>query len=149
MLIDTGGSLHGYQSDTTRTWVLGGEPSDEVRKVWTAVRDAQRRAFEAIRPGVTGASIDRVARESLEKAGFGSGYTHFTHRLGHGIGLRGHEGPYLDGGNTRPLVAGNTFSVEPGIYLYGKLGVRIEDIALVTEGGADHFGSWQKGPESP
>ncbi len=149
ILVDTGGSLHGYQSDITRTWVVGGDPSVELRKAWTAVRDAQRRAFDAIRPGATGADLDGIARRTLVEAGFGGGYTHLTHRPGHGIGVQGHEGPYLDGGNQRPLVAGNTFSVEPGVYLYGSYGIRIEDIALVTASGGDHFGSWQAGPEAP
>jgi len=146
ILVDTGGDLHGYQSDITRTWVLGGEPTAEVSKVWTAVRDAQKHAFDAMKPGVRAGDIDRIARESIEKSGFGSGYANFTHRLGHGIGMRGHEGPYLDGGNDRPLEVGNTFSDEPGIYLYGKFGVRIEDIVVITEDGADHFGDWQPGP---
>jgi len=146
VLVDTGGSLHGYQSDITRTIVFDAEPPSEVTKAWTAVRDAQRRAYEAIRPGVTGAHLDGVARQALADAGYDGGYGHLTHRLGHGIGMQGHEGPYLDGGNDRPLEPGNTFSNEPGIYVYGKFGVRIEDIVVVTEDGADHFGTWQPSP---
>ena len=149
VLVDTGGSLHGYQSDNTRTWVFDASPTQEVERVWHAVRDAQRRAFEALRPGPPCASIDRAARESIAASGYGEGYATFTHRLGHGIGMEGHEEPYLDGGNTLPLAPGMTFSDEPGIYLSGRFGVRIEDIVAVTEDGGDHFGSWQLGPRSP
>ncbi len=149
VLVDTGGELHGYQSDITRTWVFRGNPSTEVRSAWNAVRDAQRRAFEAIRPGALCRDVDRAARESIERAGFGAGYTSFAHRLGHGIGLEGHEDPYFDGGSEVVLEPGMTFSDEPGIYLPGRFGVRLEDIVLVTEGGADHFGDWQAALDSP
>jgi Xaa-Pro dipeptidase len=149
LLVDTGGSLHGYQSDATRTWCAAGKPSEDRVRAWHAVRDAQRRAFDAIRPGVRCSEIDRVARASLETAGYGSGYDTFTHRLGHGIGLEGHEPPYFDGGSEVALEPGMTLSNEPGIYLYGRFGVRIEDIVAVTAEGADHFGSWQQGPRSP
>ncbi|MCZ6596052.1 MAG: Xaa-Pro peptidase family protein [Planctomycetota bacterium] len=149
ILVDTGGALHGYQSDITRTWVLGGKPSGEVAKVWNVVRDAQKRAYEALRPGPPCSSIDRAAREVIAAAGYGAGYETFAHRLGHGIGLEGHEEPYLDGGNQLPLAPGMTFSDEPGIYIPGRLGVRLEDIVVVTDDGADHFGDWQASPASP
>lgn len=149
LLVDTGGALHGYQSDVTRTWVQGGRPSAEVERVWHAVRDAQRRAFEAMRPGVPCAEIDRIARRSLVAAGFASGYAEFTHRLGHGIGLEVHEEPYLDGGNELPLEEGVTTSDEPGIYLPGRFGVRIEDVVAVTEDGARGLGEWQTSPARP
>ncbi len=149
VLVDTGGSFHGYQSDITRTWVFGGEPSGEVVRVWNVVRDAQKRAFDALRPGVRCGEIDRVARTTIANAGFGSGYEHFTHRLGHGIGLEGHEEPYLDSGNDLLLQPGMTFSDEPGIYLYGRFGVRIEDIVTVVDGGGLAFGTWQASPASP
>ncbi|MEM7306206.1 MAG: Xaa-Pro peptidase family protein [Planctomycetota bacterium] len=149
ILVDTGGSLHGYQSDNTRTWVFGGVPGAEVERVWHVVRDAQKRAFEALRPGQPCASVDRAARAVVTAAGFGEGYATFSHRLGHGIGMQGHEEPYLDGGNELILAPGMTFSDEPGIYLPGRFGVRIEDIVVVTEDGGDHFGTWQRSPASP
>jgi Xaa-Pro dipeptidase len=149
LLIDTGGSFHGYQSDNTRTWVFDAQPSPEVERVWNTVHAAQQRAFEAIRPGVPCGDIDRAARAVIDARGFGPGYTTFTHRLGHGIGLEGHEDPYFDGGSTVPLAAGMTLSDEPGIYLPGRFGVRLEDIVLVTDHGADAFGTWQKSPTSP
>jgi Xaa-Pro dipeptidase len=149
LLVDTGAAFHGYQSDNTRTWCPEGRPGERQLSVWNAVRDAQRRAFDAIRPGVACSEIDRVARESLTAAGFGRGYECFTHRLGHGIGLEGHEDPYFDGGSAVVLAPGMTLSDEPGVYLYGELGVRLEDIVAVTDTGADHFGSWQRGPGSP
>ena len=143
VLVDTGGSLHGYQSDETRTWVFDGAPSEELQRGWNVVRDAQRAAFEAIRPGVACREIDRVARTVVERAGYGRGYRAFAHRLGHGIGMDGHEEPYLDGGSEVLLEPGMTFSDEPGIYVPGRFGIRLEDIVVVTEAGADHFGTWQ------
>lgn len=148
-LVDTGGSFHGYQSDNTRTWCVEGQPSSEQLRAWNAVRDAQRHAFEALRPGVACGDIDRVARASLVRSGYGEGYQHLTHRLGHGIGLEGHEDPYFDGGSEVRLEPGMTLSDEPGIYVYGSFGVRLEDIVVVTADGADSFGTWQRGPESP
>jgi Xaa-Pro dipeptidase len=149
LLVDTGASFHGYQSDDTRTWVFEGKPSVEVERAWNAVHDAQQRAFEHVRPGVRCGDVDRAARALIESRGFGGGYTAFTHRLGHGIGLEGHEDPYFDGGNTVSLAPGMTLSNEPGVYLPGRFGVRLEDIVLVTESGADHFGEWQKSPTAP
>lgn len=149
LLVDTGGSFHGYQSDNTRTWCVEGQPTVEQLRAWNAVRDAQRFAFEAIRPGVACGAIDRAARESLARSGYGGGYEHLTHRLGHGIGLEGHEDPYFDGGSEVALAPGMTLSNEPGIYVYGSFGVRLEDIVAVTADGADHFGTWQLGPLSP
>jgi Xaa-Pro aminopeptidase len=93
--------------------------------------------------------VDRVARAVIEERGYGSGYLTFTHRLGHGIGLEGHEDPYFDGGSSVALAPGMTLSVEPGIYLRDRFGVRIEDIVAIEPDGADHFGSWQAGPRSP
>ncbi len=149
LLIDTGGSFHDYQSDDSRTWAVGGPPGVEERRAWNAVRDAQQRAFEPIRPGVLAREVDGAARAAIERAGYPGGFEVFTHRLGHGIGLEGHEDPYFDGGSEVVLESGMTLSDEPGIYLYGRFGVRLEDIVQVTESGADHFGSWQRGPESP
>jgi Xaa-Pro dipeptidase len=93
--------------------------------------------------------IDARARAWITEHGFGPGYRYFTHRLGHGIGLEGHEDPYFDGGSEVVLASGMTISNEPGIYLPGRFGVRIEDIVLVTDRGADVFGAWQSGPGSP
>ncbi len=149
ILVDTGGGLHGYQSDNTRTWSFDGPPTAEIERGWNVVRDAQRKAFETMRPGVPCRAVDAAARAVIEAAGYGSGYETFAHRLGHGIGLRGHEEPYFDGGNELLMSPGMTFSDEPGIYLPGKFGIRIEDIVVVTEDGADHFGMWQTSVRSP
>ncbi len=123
VLIDAGCNVRGYTCDVTRT-VSFGPPSDEVRKVYSAVDRAQVAGIEALKAGATGEQVDRAARRVIEEAGYGP---FFTHRLGHGLGMDGHEPPYLVRGNTTPLAAGNTVTVEPGIYLAGKLGVRIED----------------------
>jgi Xaa-Pro aminopeptidase len=132
VVLDFGGLMDGYGSDTTRT-VSVGEPADEVRQVHSIVRRAQQAAFEAVRPGVPCEEIDRVAREVIAAAGYGE---RFIHRVGHGIGVTTHEPPYLVAGEGRALVPGMCFSIEPGIYLPGRFGVRIEDIVTVTEDGA-------------
>jgi len=149
LLVDTGGALHGYQSDETRTWIFDGQPGLDVARAWNVVRDAQRKAFATIRPGVHCKEIDAAARGVISSSGFGTGYSAFAHRLGHGIGLDGHEGPYFDGGSEVALEPGMTFSDEPGIYLPGRLGIRLEDVVLVTPDGADHFGKWQESPVHP
>jgi len=149
LLVDTGASLHGYQSDTTRTWSCFGPPSAEVERAWNAVRDAQQKAFEFVRPGVAARDVDARAREVLVSHGYPGGYQSLTHRLGHGIGMEGHEDPYFDGGSDVELASGMTLSDEPGIYVVGRFGVRIEDIVAVTASGCDHFGAWQTSPRSP
>jgi Xaa-Pro aminopeptidase len=131
VVLDFGGLMHGYGSDTTRT-VTVGEPGDEVRAVHAVVRRAQQAAFEAVRPGVTCEEIDRVARQAITEAGYGE---QFIHRTGHGIGVTTHEPPYIVAGERQPLVPGMCFSIEPGIYLPGRFGVRIEDIVTVTRNG--------------
>ena len=131
VVLDFGGLMHGYGSDTTRT-VTVGDPSPEVRKVHDVVREAQQAAFEAVRPGVPCQEIDRVARAVIEEAGYGE---QFIHRTGHGIGVTTHEPPYMVEGEEQPLLPGMCFSIEPGIYLDGRFGVRIEDIVTVTEDG--------------
>ena len=136
VLIDGGTSVHGYQSDITRT-VAFGQPSAEAVKVFEIVREAQRRALKAARPGRKAGEIDAVAREYITAQGFGPGYKLFTHRLGHGIGLEGHEWPYLVKGSEVVLRPGMSFSNEPGIYQYGKFGVRLEDIMVITQNGAE------------
>ena len=136
VLVDTGTSIHGYQSDITRTTVFG-EPTKRQLEVWSTVREAQSMALEKAKPGVKAGDVDKVARSVIVKAGFGKGYSVFTHRLGHGIGMDGHEFPYLVKGNKLKLQAGMTFSNEPGIYIRGELGVRLEDIMHITESGAE------------
>jgi Xaa-Pro dipeptidase len=149
LLMDVGASLHGYQSDTTRTFVFDGAPRIEVERAWNAVRDAQRRAFELARAGTTCREVDGGARDVFARVGFGSGYEKFTHRLGHGIGLETHEDPYFDGGSETALESGMTLTDEPGLYFPGQFGVRIEDVLLVTQGDAEHFGAWQTSIRSP
>ena len=123
VLIDSGCRVRGYTSDITRTVVFG-SASDEIRKVYAAVDRAQNAGIEALARGKTGEEVDRAARKVIEDSGYGA---YFTHRLGHGLGMDGHEPPYLVRGNRVPIVEGNVFTVEPGIYLPEKFGVRIED----------------------
>jgi Xaa-Pro aminopeptidase len=131
VVLDIGGTLDGYLSDTTRTvWVAGEqdiEPEPEFRRVYDLVRQANEAATAAVRPGVPAASIDAVARGVIAAAGYGQ---YFTHRTGHGIGLEVHEDPYIVEGNSAALRPGMAFSVEPGIYLPGRWGVRLENIVL-------------------
>jgi Xaa-Pro dipeptidase len=152
LLIDGGCSAEGYRSDISRTFVLG-EPTDRMREVFQIVHRAQAAALETARPGVQAQEIDAAARLVVEEGGFGPGYTYFTHRVGHGIGMDGHEWPYLVKENTLPLAPGMTFSDEPGIYIPGEFGVRLEDDMYITQGGAglftppspsldDPFGNW-------
>ena len=131
VVLDFGGLMYGYGSDTTRT-VCVGEPTDEIREVHEVVRQAQQAGVDAVRPGVTCQDIDRAARKVIVDAGYGE---FFIHRTGHGIGVTTHEPPYMVEGEEQPLVQGMCFSVEPGIYLPGRFGVRIEDIVTVTETG--------------
>ncbi|MEU3301495.1 Xaa-Pro peptidase family protein [Streptomyces sp. NPDC006678] len=131
VVLDFGGLRHGYGSDTTRT-VHVGEPSAEEQRVHDVVRAAQQAGFEAVRPGAACQDVDRAARAVIDDAGYGA---YFIHRTGHGIGVTTHEPPYMIEGEERPLVPGMCFSVEPGIYLPGRFGVRIEDIVTVTESG--------------
>jgi len=130
VLIDCGCRVRGYTSDVTRT-VAFGPPADEVRKVYDAVDKAQIAGIEALKAGRSGEEVDRAARKVIEDAKYGE---FFTHRLGHGLGMDGHEHPYLVRGNKTPLAAGNTVTVEPGIYLPDRFGVRIEDDYGVQEG---------------
>jgi D-alanyl-D-alanine dipeptidase len=131
VVLDFGGLKHGYGSDTSRT-VHVGEPDDEERTVHDIVRAAQEAGFRAVRPGVACQDVDRAARAVIAEAGYGE---YFIHRTGHGIGVTTHEPPYMFEGEELPLVPGMCFSVEPGIYLPGRFGVRIEDIVTVTEDG--------------
>ncbi len=148
VLIDGGGKLHDYSSDITRTGIFG-KPSDRQREVWEVVRQAQKAAFETARPGVECQAVDAAARKVIADAGFGDGYSVLTHRLGHGIGMDGHEWAYLVRGNRTALQPGMCFSDEPGIYLYGEMGVRHEDIIYITEDGAANMTEWSGSPEDP
>jgi Xaa-Pro aminopeptidase len=129
VVLDFGGLKDGYGSDTTRTVHVGPDVDDEVLQVHAVVREAQQAAFEAVRPGVACQEIDRVARRVITDAGYGE---FFIHRTGHGIGVTTHEPPYMVEGEQQPLVPGMCFSIEPGVYLPGRFGVRIEDIVTVT-----------------
>ncbi|MFU0441830.1 M24 family metallopeptidase [Streptomyces sp. BG2AG] len=131
VVLDFGGLKHGYGSDTSRT-VHVGEPTAEEQRVHDIVREAQQAGCAAVRPGVACQEIDRAARAVITESGYGEW---FIHRTGHGIGVTTHEPPYMIEGEEQPLVPGMCFSVEPGIYLPGRFGVRIEDIVTVTEDG--------------
>ncbi|MEU7969619.1 aminopeptidase P family protein [Streptomyces sp. NPDC049097] len=131
VVLDFGGLKHGYGSDTSRT-VHVGEPTDEEREVHDLVRAAQEAGFRAVGPGAACQDVDRAARAVIDDAGYGA---YFIHRTGHGIGVTTHEPPYMIEREEQPLVPGMCFSVEPGVYLPGRFGVRIEDIVAVTEDG--------------
>ncbi|MEE6259947.1 M24 family metallopeptidase [Plantactinospora sonchi] len=136
VVVDIGGTMpSGYRSDATRCYVIGPPPPD-FAEYYQVLHAAQRAAVGAVRPGVTAEAVDSVAREVIADAGYGAA---FLHRTGHGIGLDGHEDPYLVAGNNLPLEAGMAFSIEPGIYLGGRHGARIEDIVACTPDGAQRF----------
>lgn len=132
VVLDFGGTTGGYCSDLGRTVVVG-EPPPGFAEVHELVREAQQRAVDAVHPGVPAEEVDRVARTVIGRAGYGD---RFIHRTGHGIGLEAHEGPYIVAGNPEPLRPGMCFSIEPGVYLPRRFGVRIEDIVTVTDDGA-------------
>ena len=142
IMVDGGCSVEGYQSDVTRTIVFG-KPSDKQRTVWDIVKKAQSAALKTARPGVPCEEVDRAARKVIEDAGYGPGYKYFAHRLGHGIGMDGHEYPYLVKENKLKMQPGMTFSDEPGIYIYGEFGIRIEDCFVVTEDGSRLLGGME------
>jgi Xaa-Pro dipeptidase len=143
IMIDDGCTVEGYQSDITRTFVLG-KASDKMKQVFDVVHGAQAAALATARPGVECGSIDAAARKVITQAGYGPDYKYFTHRLGHGMGMDGHEWPYLVRGNTTKLEANMTTSDEPGIYIRGEFGIRLEDDMHVTENAAELFT-----PQSP
>jgi len=149
LLCDTGGTLFGYHSDCTRTWTVAGAPKDEHRRAWDTVYAAQDAALGALRAGEPCGGVDRAARAVIEGAGYGDGYTAFSHRLGHGIGTEIHEPPYCDGGSAVPLEPGMCFSNEPGIYLRGDFGLRIEDIVCVGADEPEVLGPRQASIEVP
>jgi Xaa-Pro dipeptidase len=134
VLIDCGCRVGGYESDITRTIWFGDHPTEEFRKVFNVVHDAQTAAIELGHPGTPCQEMDRAARKVITAAGYGA---FFTHRLGHGLGMDGHEPAYLVEGNTTPLEPGMVFTIEPGIYQLDKFGVRIEDDAVMTDRGVE------------
>jgi len=133
LVVDWGAAYDGYISDLTRTFAVG-EVDDEFRKIHKIVQDANAAGRAAGKPGVPCADVDKAARDVIEKAGYG---VYFTHRTGHGIGMEGHEEPYMRGDNMQILEPGMAFTVEPGIYIPNRNGVRIEDNVVITETGAD------------
>ena len=148
LLIDGGCNIEGYQSDLSRTFVLG-KATDKMKQVFAIERRAQDAALAAARPGVPCEDVDAAARKVIVDAGYGPDYKYFTHRVGHGIGMDWHEWPYLVRGNTTPLQPGMTFSDEPGIYLRGEFGVRLEDDMVITEDGARLFTPQSNSLEEP
>lgn len=144
VVLDFWGTLQGYYFDCTRTVFAGHapQPDSEEAKVYSIVAQAQQAAVEAARPGITCEALDSVARDIITEAGYGE---YFNHRLGHGIGLDGHEPPYMVQGNSALLRPGMTFSIEPGIYLPGKFGVRIEDIVALEGGRAVRLNNAEHG----
>lgn len=135
VVVDLGGFVDGYASDCTRNYVVGHAP-DGYAEAHAALEAAQEAACRAVRPGVAAEAVDAAARDLLDAAGLGA---HFIHRTGHGIGLEVHEEPYIVAGNRLPLRPGMTFSVEPGVYLANRFGMRIEDIVMVTADGAERL----------
>jgi D-alanyl-D-alanine dipeptidase len=135
VVLDFGGAYGGYYADLSRT-ICVGQPGSELRRVYEVVREAQEAGVQAVRPGTSAEEVDRAAREVIVGAGYGE---YFIHRTGHGIGLDVHEEPYIGRGSATALEVGMTFTVEPGIYIPGRLGVRIEDVVLVTEEGAQRL----------
>jgi Xaa-Pro dipeptidase len=143
LLIDGGCKVEGYTSDISRTFVLG-KPTQRMKDVFEIEHRAQTAALKAARPGVPCEAVDAAARKVIVDAGFGPDYKYFSHRVGHGMGMDGHEWPYLVRGNKLPLAPGMVFSDEPGIYIPGEFGVRLEDDMAITESGAELFT-----PQSP
>ena len=142
LMVDDGCTVEGYQSDITRTFVLG-KPTEKMKQVFDIVHQAQQAALKQARPGVELASVDAAARKVIADAGYGPGFKHFSHRVGHGLGMDGHEWPYLVkndmfGWDLDPhMRAGMVFSDEPGIYIPGEFGIRLEDDMHITENGAE------------
>ena len=145
LTLDWGAATRGYFADLTRTFVVGGagggEIDPELKKIYELVQGANAAGKAAARPGVTCASVDAAARKVIADGGYGE---FFVHRLGHGLGLEGHEDPSMHGRNEMPLEAGMTFTVEPGIYLPGKGGVRIEDDVVVTADGCESLSAYPR-----
>jgi Xaa-Pro dipeptidase len=148
VLMDGGCKVEGYSSDISRTFVLG-KASDKMKKIFDIVRRAQDSALKTARPGLECQTVDAAARKVISDAGYGPDYKFFTHRVGHGMGMDGHEWPYLVRGDTLRLAANMTFSDEPGIYIRGEFGVRLEDDMHITENGAELFTPQSPSLENP
>jgi Xaa-Pro aminopeptidase len=142
LVCDFGGTIEGYSSDITRTFCVG-EPPDGFNDAYAVLAKAQDAAVSAVAPGVRAEEIDRAARSVIDDAGYGAA---FIHRTGHGIGLEVHEEPYIVEGNSELLAPGMTFSIEPGIYLGGRFGMRIEDIVAVTDDGVERLNAAPRNP---
>lgn len=140
VVLDFGGLFQGYCSDMTRTFSIG-KASEEVKKIYNAVKEANEAGFQAVQAGITCEKVDEAARNAISRAGYGQ---YFVHRTGHGIGLDVHEDPFLVAGNLETLKIGMTFSIEPGIYLPQQFGVRIEDIVGLTEKGPVRFNNFSR-----
>jgi Xaa-Pro dipeptidase len=139
IVVDGGCRIEGYYSDVTRAIVFG-KPTDKQKRIFNIILKARQAAMKVVRPGATCESVDAAARKVINDSGYGPDYKYFMHRLGHGIGLEGHEYPYLVKGNKLELQPGMTFSNEPGIYILNEFGVRIEDCFVVTEDGGKYLG---------
>ena len=148
VLMDGGCAVEGYESDITRTFVLG-KASEKMKSVFDIVHHAQSAALAAAKPGAECGSVDAAARKVVTDAGYGPDYKYFTHRLGHGLGMDGHEWPYLVRGNPAQLQANITTSNEPGIYIRGEFGIRLEDDMHITESGAELFTAQSPSLEDP
>ncbi len=148
IIVDDGCTVEGYQSDITRTFVLG-KASDKMKKVFEIVHQAQSAALKTARPGIECQAVDAAARKIITDAGYGPDYKYFAHRVGHGIGMDGHEWPYLVRGNTTSMAPNMTFSDEPGIYIRGEFGIRLEDDMHITENGAELFTPQSASLEDP
>lgn len=148
LLIDGGCKVEGYSSDLSRTFVLG-KATQRMKDVFEIEHQAQTAALTAAKPGVPCEAVDAAARKVIVDAGFGPDYTFFSHRVGHGMGMDGHEWPYLVRGNTLPLAPGMVFSDEPGIYIAGEFGIRLEDDMVITENGAELFTPQSPSLETP
>jgi len=148
LLMDGGCKAEGYSSDLSRTFVLG-KATQRMKDVFEIEHRAQTAALKTARPGLACEAVDTAARKVITDAGFGPDYKFFLHRVGHGMGMDGHEWPYLVRGNTLPLQPGMVFSDEPGIYIQGEFGVRLEDDMLITEGGAELFTPQSPNLETP
>jgi Xaa-Pro dipeptidase len=148
IMVDDGCRVEGYTSDITRTFTLG-KPNDKMKKVFDIVYRAQAEAVKTARPGLPCQAVDAVARKIIVDTGYGPDYKYFTHRLGHGMGMDGHEWPYLVPGNKLALAPNMTFSDEPGIYIRDEFGIRLEDDMHITEDGAELFTSRSPSLEDP